>query len=114
MKLIYNFNRSIIVGATRYYLGRMTAAACVFAETLADNWDEIDEDSKSIIIRDIEGAFARDDEARAAGQTELLPLGMDCDRAAWDKVRAKWKAKGSNCVTDLFRKLDLVMAEGNQ
>lgn len=93
MSLTYNFNRAVIVGATRYYLGRMTAAACVFAETLADHWDELDEDSQSVIQRDIEEEFTRDDEARAAGKTEYFPLGMDCDRASWEKVRAKWKTK---------------------
>ncbi len=87
-----DLSRTVIVGATRYYLGRMTAATSAFTEHLTDLWDELDERTQLIIQRDIEDEFTRDDEARAEGKTEYLPLGMDCDRAAWEKVRVKWKA----------------------
>ena len=39
-----------------------------------------------MIQRDLEEEFRRDDEARIEG-TPYLPLGMDCDRRAWDAVR---------------------------
>ena len=77
----------LLIGATRYYTGRMTITACCFAEyELAKAWPHIPANTRAIIARDLEEEFRRDDEARIEG-TPYLPLGMDCDRRAWDAVR---------------------------
>lgn len=83
----------LVIGATRYYLGRMTIAACWFAQyELARAWDELPAGTRSVIQRDITDEFARDDEARAEGR-QFLPLGADCDRTAWEAVRAKFSGQ---------------------
>lgn len=81
---------TLIIGAARYYMGRMTIAACWFAEhELARAWDDLPAGTRRVIQRDITEAFERDDEARASG-ARYLPLGADCDRKAWDAVRRKF------------------------
>lgn len=86
--------RSLIVGATRYYMGRTTIHAASFAQyELAKAWPLLQHSTQAVIKRDLEEQFRRDDEARARGDKHL-PLGMDCDRAAWETVRAAWKKEG--------------------
>ena len=80
----------LLIAATRYYLGRMTISTCAFARDLAAAWPEIPEHTRSVLLRDIEDEFRRDDTARERGD-EYKPLGMDCDRAAWQQVRNHWK-----------------------
>jgi len=77
------------VGATRYYMGRMTYAVANFCSLLNDSWNELGENTKAIIQRDIEEEFQRDDESRARGDS-FHPLGHDCDRKAWEHVRKLW------------------------
>ena len=43
---------------------------------------------------DIDEFFAWDDQARANGD-ESKPLGLDRDRAAWERVRALWTSPGA-------------------
>jgi hypothetical protein len=79
------------VGATRYYLGRMTYAVGSFCDLLISRWDEIPTDTRRIIQLDIEEAFERDDHFRSIGEEKTyLPLGMDMDRAKWVEVRRLW------------------------
>ena len=86
------------VGATRYHLGRMTYAVRDFCELLRQEWARLPEETRKIIQRDIEQEFAQDDDMRALGRKEdapplRLPLGMDCDRAQWEKVRKLWEGE---------------------
>ena len=84
---------TLIIGTTRYYLGRMTIAANHFAKyELAKAWPLIPPYTRAILQRDIEEAFQRDDKARADG-LQYFSLGMDCDRAAWQAVRDNWKTE---------------------
>ena len=84
---------TLIIGTTRYYLGRMTIAANHFAKyELAKAWPLIPPYTRAILQRDIEEAFQRDDKARADG-LQYFSLGMDCDRAAWQTVRDHWKTQ---------------------
>lgn len=76
----------LIIAAQRYCIGRMTAASHGFACDLAMAWKHLPENTKSVIKEDIDDYFKRDDEARILGD-KYKPLGMDCDREAWDKVR---------------------------
>lgn len=91
-------SRMIIVGAFRYYLGRMTISVSSFTGWLVNRWHNIDEGTRRIIAREIEEAFAADDEqrakAKAAGgnlSSMWLPLGWDCDRASWARVRSMYR-----------------------
>ena len=91
---------SLIIGATRYYTGRMTIHAGCFAQyELTKAWPLLPQGTRSIIRRDLEDEFRRDDEARARGD-EYLPLGHDCDRAAWGCVRAAWLAQDAKGAKD--------------
>lgn len=85
--------RSLIVGAQRYYIGRTTIHASVFAAIeLASAWPALDGATQGALRGDIEEQFRRDDEARAEG-SDYKPLGWDSNRAAWAKVRAHWHGK---------------------
>lgn len=78
---------TLLIAATRYFMGRRTIAAGHFAQhELAAHWDKIPEQTQRVIQRDLEEAFKSDDEARANGDS-FRWLGDDCDRAAWDCVR---------------------------
>lgn len=79
----------LLIASVRYYMGRMTASACSFAENLARAWPQLPKRARDIIQRDLQRQFDSDDMARAVGYSHR-PLGMDCDREAWEKVRAAW------------------------
>lgn len=83
---------TLYVGATRYYLGRMTYAVTDYCNLLIRHWPQLGKQARAIIARDVDEAFVRDDEARAAG-AEYKPLGMDADRKQWERVRALWAGK---------------------
>ena len=68
------------LGATRYYMGRMTYAVSDFTELLAQEWPNLGWTVRALIERDVEAEFKRDDEARADGR-QHLPLGMEIGRA---------------------------------
>lgn len=82
----------MIVAATRYCLGRMTYVVSDCASWLIKTWPMLSDNTKSIIQRDIDEAFARDDEDRAAGR-QFKALGWDCDRKEWERVRRLWSAE---------------------
>ena len=79
----------MVIAAFRYCLGRMTYISGVCADWLVEKWPELPPKAQAIIRRELEAAFAQDDEDRATGAS-LKALGWDCDRAAWEKVRALW------------------------
>jgi hypothetical protein len=84
------------LGSFRYYCGRMTIAVGAFCELLRSRWPFLPQRVRDLIQRDLEEEYTRDNAYReqAAGngtKQVYLPLGMDCDRAEWDKVRAMWK-----------------------
>lgn len=82
---------TIWLGATRYYLGRMTYAVSDFCECLIEAWPSLPDEARNLIKRDVEETFARDDAMRQERDEIMgLPLGMDCDRKQWERVRALW------------------------
>ena len=83
----------LLIAAQRYYQGRRTIAAASFARELAEAWPTIPAHTRNIIKRDLSDAFKNDDKARARGET-YRPLGMDCDRQAWEMVRQAWQREG--------------------
>lgn len=70
--------------AVRYCLGRSSYIVSDCASWLIQHWDEFTSNTRSEILRDIEEAFRRDAEG-------FHSLGMDCDRAEWERVRALWR-----------------------
>jgi hypothetical protein len=80
---------ALIIGAFRYFVGRMTIAGGCFADDLAHAWDDLPGEIQRVIKRDLEDYFIRDDEDRRKG-AKWPALGLNCDRAAWEKVRAKY------------------------
>lgn len=82
------------LGSCRYYMGRMTYAVSNFCDLLIRQWPCLNEKTRILIMRDIENEIARDDAARLAG-SDFKPLGHDCDREAWDKVRELWAHHGT-------------------
>ena len=77
------------IAAVRYCIGRMTYITGDCGEWLLQQWPNIRPSARAVIQRDIDEAFARDDEARESGDS-YRPLGCDCDRAEWQKVRELW------------------------
>ena len=78
------------VAAFRYSLGRMTYIVSDCADWLIEQWPNIAENARKVIQRDLEEAFKRDDAAPVDG-IDYKPLGHDCDRAQWEKVRRLWE-----------------------
>lgn len=79
----------MIVAAVRYCLGRMTYIVSDCADWLIEIWPALPENTRKIIQRDVEEAFARDDADREAGR-DYKTLGHDCDRREWERVRKLW------------------------
>ena len=87
----------LVFWSFRYFLGRMTIATTSFAGELARAWPLLDERTQALIRRELEEEFHRDDEARQRANEKgekptCLPLGWDCDREAWQKVRDAYSA----------------------
>lgn len=79
----------MVIAAFRYCLGRMTYIVGDCADWLIKTWPLLSDQTKAIIKRDLEEAFARDDEDREAGR-DCKALGHDCDRSEWSRVRKLW------------------------
>lgn len=82
----------------RYFLGRTTIATTTFARDLARAWPHIPTHTASMIRRELDEEFDRDDMMRKNNGQDYrhLPLGRDCDRAAWDKVRNAYQEQDKN------------------
>lgn len=85
----YGRDDLMAIAAFRYCLGRSTYIVGDCADWLIAQWPNIAERAKNVIRRDLEDAFLADDKARADG-IDYKPLGWDCDRAQWERVRALW------------------------
>lgn len=84
----------LVFWSFRYFMGRMTIATCCFADELAKAWPLLDERTRNLIRKELDEAFAKDDEMRSdpVCSSHYYPLGMDCDRTHWEKVRAAYTA----------------------
>lgn len=89
----WGWNELMVIAAFRYCLGRRTYIVETCADWIVKMWPVFDEKSRAIIKRDLEESFRDDDRHRAAGDT-FKSLGDDCDRRAWEKVRALWNQPG--------------------
>jgi hypothetical protein len=77
------------LGAFRYYLGRTSYAVSDFCDLLIQQWYNIPRHCQMLIQKELENAFLRDDMDREY-KANYLPLGHDCDRQQWEKVRELW------------------------
>ena len=78
------------IAAVRYCLGRQSYFVGDCVDWLEQAWATLTPETKVIIKRDIEEAFALDERARAEG-AGYKPLGMDCDRQQWVRARRLWE-----------------------
>lgn len=84
----YGRDHLMVIAAFRYCLGRMTYIVSDCADWLVANWESFPPKVRAIIERELESEFKRDDEYRAGGpDRHYKPLGHDCDRKQWEKVR---------------------------
>ena len=85
------------LAAVRYCLGRQTYIVSDCADWLIQQWPNFHLSTQVIIKRDIEQEFARDDEVRSRLNAVGLykPLGDDCDRAQWERVRMLWEQEST-------------------
>lgn len=86
VKTNYGRDSLMAIAAFRYCLGRMTYIVSDCADWLIEQWPILPDNVKNVIKRDLEAEIKADDEARAEGR-EYKPLGHDCDRVSWLKVR---------------------------
>ena len=80
------------MAAFRYCLGRMTYIVGDCERWIFANWENFPANVRALIQREVEEEIKRDDEVRERGD-HYKPLGWDCDRAAWERVRTLWKDK---------------------
>lgn len=84
----------LIMSATSYYLGRMTANVGDFCRRLVQAWPNLKLSTRDYIQRIVEHEFDRESIAKRHGLSQNV-FGMDCDREAWEKVRACWSGTRS-------------------
>ena len=82
-------NDLMATAAVRYCLGRRTYIVGVCADWIIRNWDHFAPDTRTRIRADIEEAFELSERDKKAGGG-YRPLGDDCDRADWERVRKLW------------------------
>ena len=79
-----------VVATFRYCLGRQTYIVQECADWLLMHWPTIEQPVRNLIQRELERAFEQDDAARARDASGHKPLGWDCDREQWARVRSLW------------------------
>lgn len=89
----WGFNALMVTAAFRYCCGRQTYIVGICADWLIDNWARFPRTVRDVIQRDLEREFEKDDEARRDPNFTQGPLGWDCDRKDWERVRALWQEK---------------------
>lgn len=82
----------MVIASTRYCIGRQTYIVGDCASWLTSIWSLLSHGTQTIIKRDVEEAFSRDDEDRAENRN-VKALGSDFDRAQWERVRQLWKTE---------------------
>lgn len=79
----------LAVAAVRYCTGRTSVVVGECCDWLLAHWQELSGNARHVIARDLEREFEADDKARQDGE-RYKPLGWDCDRREWDRVRTLW------------------------
>lgn len=87
----WGFNGLMASAAFRYCLGRRTYIVGSCVDWIISNWEKFPESVKNLIQRELEEAFGEDDKGRLHNADDRYrPLGHDCDRKDWERVRALW------------------------
>jgi hypothetical protein len=94
----WGFGGLMSMAAFRYCLGRMTYIVTECVDWIIPNWDNFHPSIRVLIELELEEAFVKDDDMRqepydAGGGDFYLPLGHDCDRRQWERVRKLWNKK---------------------
>jgi len=89
IKSQWGSNDLMVVCAFRYCLGRRTYIVSECVTWLVQEWNNFDDNVKTLIKRELEEAFTQDDEDRIDNR-DYKTLGMSCDRDEWAKVRSLW------------------------
>ncbi len=94
----WGFGGLMAMASFRYCLGRMTYIVNECVDWIIPNWDNFHPSIRVLIERELEDEFIRDDDMRqeradASGGDSYLPLGHDCDRRQWERVRELWNKK---------------------
>jgi len=74
----------MVLAAFRYCVGQRSYIVHDCVNWLIANWSEFEESTRAIIRRELEDMFSRD-----VG-TYYRPLGDDCDRAEWERLRTMY------------------------
>ena len=82
----HGMNGLMIIAAVRYCIGRRSYIVSDCVDWILANWNDWPENVRTIIQRDLEQEFDRD-----AQNPDWNPLGDDCDKREWKKVRALWR-----------------------
>lgn len=90
----YGRDDLMAVAAVRYCIGRASYTVAECREWLCAAWTSLSNGARDTIQRSVEEAFKRDDSERNEGYAAHLPLGWDCDREEWEKVRKLWRGEG--------------------
>lgn len=79
----------------RYVLGRMSYAVSEWVDWCVRAWPDIPESERAIIRRELDEAFMRAEYCDQIG-AHFSPLGSECDREQWERVRALYQ-EGEKC-----------------
>jgi hypothetical protein len=82
----YGMKGLMIIAAVRYCIGRRSYIVSDCVDWILANWDDWPENVKITIQRDLEYEFEK-----VAQNPDWNPLGHDCDKREWERVRALWK-----------------------
>lgn len=85
----WGFDDLMVSCAFEHCCGRNNYIVGVCVDWIIDQWPNFSNNSKAFIKRHLEKEIKRDDESRERGDRHH-PLGHDCDRELWEKVRNLW------------------------
>lgn len=85
----YGRDELMVVAAVRYCIGRTSYIVSDCCDWLIKIWMDLLPNTRAVIQRDIDEAFEKDNSARAE-KRNYRPLGWDCYRKEWERVRKLW------------------------
>lgn len=81
MNLNYQQERTLIISAFRYALGRKTYIVSEIVDIIINNWGTLTEHDRGLICHEIKEAI------------ELDAAGMDMDVREWQKILARFESE---------------------
>jgi hypothetical protein len=71
----------------------MTGVVSDCVQDFIDYWEDVDDNERTIIYRELLEAISSDDYARLRN-SQYKPLGMDCDRVEWERLLGHIESHG--------------------